>query len=148
MRSTYIIIATVCWGLWPSLAASKSDCGSWNTWAFFENATEEDVARCVASGADPRAPDQDGMTPLHAAAEKSKTPGVVVTLLNAGANLEARDRDEMTPLHAAAATSVTPDVIVALLNAGADLKARDKGGATPLQWAAAVGKTPAVVLTF
>ena len=44
------------------------------------------------AGADLKARDQFGLTPLHRAAANSKTPAVVKALLDAGADLKARDQ--------------------------------------------------------
>lgn len=67
------------------------DCESWNSRAFFEQATEERVAECLAAGAEINAVNDYGFTPLHLAAKYSNDPGVTRVLLDAGANGLARD---------------------------------------------------------
>ena len=83
------------------------------------------------AGADLKARDKDGETPLHRAAGFNENPAVIEALLDAGADLKARDRLGVTPLHWAAGFNESLAIITALLDAGADLKARDKDGETP-----------------
>ena len=90
-----------------------------------------DMTDYLQSGADPKARDEGGRTPLHRAAESNENPAVIEALLDAGADLKARDKDGVTPLHVAAGLNKSPAIITALLDAGADLKARDKDGETP-----------------
>ena len=137
------------------VALSPPSCRLWNTEKFFEKATALDVSRCLSSGYDKRASRPPGLfsfglaggeEPLHMAAAHSRSPSVILELLNAGADLEARDKSGWTPLHFAAAYSSTPSVIAVLLDAGADLEARDKLiQRTPLHLAAAYGVTPSVI---
>jgi len=86
----------------------------------------------LKAGADLKAPDKDGWTPLHWAAANSKSPEVVQTLLDAVADLNARINSGETPLHTAAQFSKTPAVVKALLDAGADPKARALAGQIPV----------------
>ena len=67
------------------------DCESWNTREFFEQATEERVAECLAAGAEISAVNDYGFTPLHLAAKYSDDLGVVQALLDSGADISARD---------------------------------------------------------
>ena len=137
-----------CLAVWtcaaPALAAGIS-CEVWNTRMFFARAGATDVARCLKAGADPNERGEHGVTPLHQAAARSKTPAVVKVLVDAGADIEARDKNGSTPLHWAAAASKTPAVVKVLLDAGAQVNALAKHGMTPLHIAAAASKTPAVV---
>ena len=90
---------------------------------------------CLASGADIKARDEDGETPLHRAARFNENPAVIAALLDAGAEIEARNEDGHTPLHRAARLNKNPAVIAALLDAGADPEARDEAGKTPWDYA-------------
>ena len=123
------------------------DCTDWNSSTFFEEASSDDVGRCLSEGADPNARDTLlwEKTPLHYAAIHSKTPEVVKALLDAGADLNARDENRRTPLHLAAGFNKTPEVVKVLLDADANPKARDKNRWTPLHSAVWYSKTPAVV---
>ncbi|WP_133000281.1 ankyrin repeat domain-containing protein [Luteimonas arsenica] len=74
-------------GLTPLLAATRD---SWH-------GRPEAVMTLLANGADPRATDRDGNTPLHHAA-RSSDPGVAALLRDAAAELDARNADGVTPL--------------------------------------------------
>ena len=119
------------------------DCTDWNS---FRVAGVEHVAACLASGADIKARDGNGETPLHWAAESNKNPAVITALLAAGADIEARGARGRTPLHLAAGGSwffsPNPAGITALLAAGADIEARDENGRTPLYRAVRFNKDP------
>ena len=56
------------------------------------------VAALKKTGADLKARDIKGRTPLHTAAVFSKTPEVVTALIQVGADLNARDKRGRTPL--------------------------------------------------
>lgn len=79
--------------------------------------------------------DDEGWTTLHLAAGSSKTPSVVIALLDAGADLEALAPigfpAGLTPLHVGAWMSEAPSVVKALLDAGADPAAEAAIGPTP-----------------
>src|SRR5690606_39717227 len=79
-------------GLNPLLAATRD---SWH-------GRPEAVMTLLANGADPRAADRDGTTPLHHAA-RSSDPGVAALLLDASAALDTRNADGLTPLGVACA---------------------------------------------
>ena len=79
-------------GLSPLLAATRD---SWH-------GRPEAVTTLLANGADPRATDTDGNTPLHHAA-RSGDPAVAAQLLDAGADPEAINAAGLTPLGAACA---------------------------------------------
>ncbi|MDH7452325.1 ankyrin repeat domain-containing protein [Luteimonas composti] len=79
-------------GLTPLLAATRD---SWH-------GRPEAVMTLLANGADPRAADRDGNTPLHHAA-RSSDPGVAALLRDASAELDAANHDGLTPLGVACA---------------------------------------------
>jgi ankyrin repeat protein len=141
-RTTLIAAAFVTFGM-PALAA---DCADWIKHDFFETASVDEVAACLAAGADINARDSVGSTPLHGAAKYSKTPVVIEVLLAAGADVNARNVFGGAPLHDAAYQNANLAIIEAFLAAGADVNARDViGGATPLHMAALKTENPAVV---
>ena len=67
MISRLILAAAFC-ALWPSLAATQVSCADWNTEDFFMEATAQDIARCIETGADPGFRTVYGLSPLHWAA--------------------------------------------------------------------------------
>ena len=73
------------------------DCADWNSKEYFEAATAADVTDCIQSGANPKARDKNGRTPLHWAVRYNKNPAVIAVLLDAGADPKARDTDGETP---------------------------------------------------
>jgi len=121
----------------------------WNTRTFFESATAFDVRRSLELGADIKARNEQGLTPLHNAACSTDHSEVIKSLLRSGADIDARDNDfGRTPLHLAAQDSGHSGVIKTLLNAGADCGARDGSGSTPLHLAAAGSRSPDAVETL
>ena len=109
-------------------------------------AMQGDIAKVrvlIARGANVNAPQGDGMTALHWAAERGDS-ALTATLLRARASVGAKTRiGEYTPLHVAARTG-SPAVVRALLRAGSDARAVTTSGATPLHFAAASGSAAAV----
>ncbi len=104
----------------------------------------EAVAALIARGADVNAPQGDGMTALHWAAERADAP-LVRTLLDAGAEVDAVTRmGDYTPLHLAGkAGSAT--AVEALLAAGSDPHAATSTGAvTAMHFAAGAGSAAAI----
>ncbi len=79
-------------GMTPLLAATRD---SWH-------GRPEAVMTLLANGADPRARDAEGNTPLHHAA-RSSDPGVAALLRDAAAELDVRNADGITPLGLACA---------------------------------------------
>ncbi|MFT4178349.1 MAG: ankyrin repeat domain-containing protein [Thermomonas sp.] len=77
-------------GMTPLLAATRD---SWH-------GRPEAVMTLLANGADPRATDAEGNTPLHHAA-RSSDPGVAALLRDAGAQIDACNHDGVSPLGAA-----------------------------------------------
>ena len=67
-------------------------CEGWDTAAYFETATLEQVTACLEAGnVDLEAGKASGLTPLHAAATHAEDPAVIQALLDAGAQIEATD---------------------------------------------------------
>jgi len=119
--------------------------------AFFravKSGTAQDVQRQIAGGADVNAGDDDGWTPLMAAAGYNARPEVIQLLLKAGADVNAWDSTSMTALSWAAMRSSNPRVISIILEAGADAESRDVGGDTPLMFAARYNPNRAVLATL
>jgi ankyrin repeat protein len=79
-------------GMTPLLAATRD---SWH-------GRPEAVMTLLANGADPRASDGDGNTPLHHAA-RSSDPGVAALLRDAAAELDVLNAEGVTPLGMACA---------------------------------------------
>src|SRR6185436_5955554 len=99
----------------------------------------------VKSGADVNAPQGDGMTALHWAAEHSDAAAAAL-LLKAGADPRAVTRiGRHTPLHVAAKSGAA-DVVRLLVDAKADVRALTTTGAAPLHFAAASGSRDAVAI--
>ena len=89
-------------------------------------------------GADVHAKDDDGATPLHAAALKNASVAAEVLLnqgADQGADVHAKNNNGATPLHLAARENASVAAEV-LLNQGADVHAKNNNGATPLHYAA------------
>jgi ankyrin repeat protein len=91
---------------------------------------------------DVNAPQDDGMTALHWAAQHDD-PEIADALLRAGANVKAASRYGITPL-SIACTNGNAAMIDRLLKAGADPNAPLPGGETPLMTAARTGTLAAV----
>ena len=108
---------------------------AWSPWVLHQAALYTSnptiVRLLLQAGADPNAPNDEGMSPLHAGARNSN-PMVVTHLLNAGADLNAGDNYGYTPLHHAAAQSGSGRVAKVLLDRGADPFAESNDGRTPL----------------
>ncbi|MDH5824531.1 ankyrin repeat domain-containing protein [Luteimonas sp. RD2P54] len=112
-------------GLTPLLAATRD---SWH-------GRPEAVMTLLANGADPRACDAEGNTPLHHAA-RSSDPGVAALLRDAAAELDAVNGDGLTPLGTACAVG-NWRLARFLLERGARAEV---DGATPALLAAAGGE--------
>ena len=97
----------------------------------------------LTAGAELEARDEDGVTPLHEAAQFNANPAVIQALIDAGADPKARDQWGFTPLHRAA-WNENSAVIQALIDAGVDPKVRDEDGLTPLHRAARREKSAVV----
>ena len=108
---------------------------------FFElvrTGTARNIEAAINKGADVNAPDKNGVTSLMYAAEWTRSPEAIATLLKAGTDIKARTNDGMTALMYAAEFNQDPGVVSTLLKAGAEIEARDKDGVTPLMYAVGV----------
>jgi len=92
------------------------------------------VEKLLARGANVNAPDADGDTPLHGAAQGGDVE-IVRMLLDKGANVNAKNKVGGTPLMWAAVYG-NHDAAQLLLNRGADASAKDAEGNTAADWAA------------
>jgi ankyrin repeat protein len=130
--------------VWATLAAAVSVTPPASPIA--DAAMRGDVAAVrllIAKRADVNAPQGDGMTALHWAADRGDST-LAVELLRARANVTSRTRiGAYTPLHIAARNG-NPAVVRALLGAGSDVKATTTSGATALHLAAAAGNADVV----
>ena len=126
-------------------ATGADDCADWTTEHFFESESVENVAACLAEGANPGAQFASDRMPLHLAARHNEHPAMAQALIAAGANpnalvaaggkVRARDDYEQTPLRAAAADAAEAEVNCGMIAAGADTETRDaSGGPRRLRW--------------
>ncbi|MCY3705522.1 MAG: ankyrin repeat domain-containing protein [Gammaproteobacteria bacterium] len=104
----------------------------------------DEVRELLRSGADVNAPQSDGLTALHWAADNGDA-AVAGVLIYAGANLAPLTRnDAYTPMHMAARGGHA-DVIGQLVEAGADpAVATSRTGVTPMHLAAKAGSGEAI----
>ncbi len=65
-----------------------------------KSGTPQAVQAAINQGADVKAPDVNGTTPLHVAALSNHDPAVIAILVKAGANLNAKDVNGCTPMRA------------------------------------------------
>jgi ankyrin repeat protein len=101
------------------------------------------VRALIAKRLDVNAPQGDGMTALHWAADRGDS-AMASELLRAKADVRVRTRiGAYTALHIASRTG-NPAVVRALLGAGSDVKATTTSGATALHLAAAAGNADVV----
>ena len=99
------------------------------TQEFWNAATAQELQAELERGVNFDTTDEQGLTPLHAAAAWSRDPATIPfllehggNLLEHGGNLEARYGAGWSPLHSAAAENTETQVIAALLDAGAELE--------------------------
>lgn len=104
------------------------------------------VERLLMSGADPRAADRSGNSPLHYVAGV-KEPAIVRHLLHAGADPLASNQAGVTPLHLAAA-GTSQGVLELLLAATRSVNPLDFRGRTPLHYAAVADRPLTIIETL
>ena len=78
---------------------------------------------------------------LHLAANSSKNPKIIETLLEAGANIDARNYLGETALIMAVNSNDETKITTQLIKSGADINARDYQGHSVLDYAKAAKKT-------
>jgi ankyrin repeat protein len=98
----------------------------------------EAVEFLLASGADPKAASNAGLTALHASRGEAK---IVRLLLSRGADAKARTQLGKTPLIVAASSSGAEEAVRLLIERGADVNEADSTGFTPLMGAARADDT-------
>ena len=140
--------------VWPHLSAllqcimtesgEPPECTDWNCRYFFERTSEAQVRACLRIGADPRASDARGRTPLHWAAAYQRDASLVRALIEAGADPDARTDRGATPLHWAAGHNENPGILRALIGAGATVHLQDHLGASALHWSTYHPANPAM----
>ncbi len=114
-------------------------------WAVYKDQTET-VDLLLKAGADVKAPNRYGITPLYLASDKRQRRGEVQVLLKAGAEVNVHTPDGETALMVAARTGQA-GAVKALLDQGADPNVKETSHQqTALMWASAEGNTEAVQL--
>ena len=96
----------------------------------------ETVRFFIKKGLDVNAKDNDGWTPLMAAARETSSVEMLKALIDAGADTAVSDDDGWTLLHLAAALNPNADITKFFLEQGFDPERRDNAGRTPLMEAA------------
>ncbi|MFF0532713.1 ankyrin repeat domain-containing protein [Nocardia amikacinitolerans] len=106
------------------------------------------VAELLASGLDPNDRDNDGVTPLHGAAQYDGLDTVRV-LLDAGAEVDAQDNQGDTPLFYALRSPWSTAAVVQLLRErGADPLLANARGNTPLSYIGMITNKPDIRAVF
>ncbi|KAH9046078.1 ankyrin repeat-containing domain protein [Lactarius hengduanensis] len=96
----------------------------------------EIIRLLLSHGADTRAEDNSGMTPLHLAADSGASTEVMKLLIGHGADVNAKTDDLRTPLHLASQNE-SLEVVRFLVEHGADISAVTKWHGTILHEASA-----------
>ncbi len=150
-----LALVILSFGALPALAQS---CEGWENEGkeYWEAITLEQIQTCLNNGADIKAQNNKGDSPLHHIASSNANPEIIKILVKAGANLNMHNELGMTPLHGAGAQSNHLEVIMALIDVGADVNAQGRyrlpngqkqfGGWTPLHWAASDNENPEIIM--
>jgi ankyrin repeat protein len=141
-----ICIALGCVVLSGAALAAGNDVAAANAQLFQAlKAQDPETARyALGEGADAKAREADGTTPLHYAAHMADAP-LIMALLKAKADPNARNEFGSLPL-AEAATTGNAEAIRLLLKAGADVESPNPEGQTALMVVARAGKVDAAKL--
>lgn len=99
-----------------------------NIWIAAADNQIDKVKHFIETGLSANAKDENGYTPLHAAAEYGRLE-LIEYLVGEGADVNIRDNDGDTPLHATESSNVA-EILVRL---GADVRTRNLDGLTPLE---------------
>lgn len=110
------------------------------------NPDPEVVQNLIHAGANVRATDLHGKTPLIYAALRNKNLKVMFGLIQLGAEVNTYDAQGNTPLHVAVLHDLSIDVVRGLLLAGANPSVINHDGATPYQLAKASNKEKILAL--
>lgn len=116
------------WLLDNGAHADKPDSHGQTVLFYFSEANAPLVSLLLERGADPKARNLQGQTPLHRAGSAE----VAQVLLDAGADPNARDRSGETPLFRTQDDSYDAPVARLLLQHGAQVNVRNAKGETPL----------------
>ncbi len=104
----------------------------------------ERIGQLITDGADVKAHDKDGVTPVLVAAAGGHAAAVEL-LIKAEADVNVKNKDGLTPLMGAAGNGRAV-VVKQLIGARADINAQDATGQTAVQWAEYGGHGDVVVL--
>jgi uncharacterized caspase-like protein len=111
-----------------------------------QTGTAQNVQAAISNGANVKAKNKSGSSPLLWAAMFNPNPEVIDVLLKAGAYIDVQDNTGQTPLMFAAGYNPNPEVITKLLKAGADMDKAESGeGMTALMYAALANSNPEAV---
>ena len=130
--------------LTPVLAAESPTALNAQLFEALKAQDPETALYALTEGADARAHEPDGTTPLHYAAHFADTR-LIAALLKAKADPNARNEFGAMPL-AEAATTGNADAIRLLLKGGADVESANPEGQTGLMVVARAGKVDAAKL--
>ncbi|WP_341822505.1 ankyrin repeat domain-containing protein [Wolbachia endosymbiont (group A) of Clivina fossor] len=91
------------------------------------------VNALIKKGANVKAVDKYGNTPLHLVASHYSDEGIVKALIENGADVNAKNQDRCTPLHCAVRGGYTR-IVKALIENGEDYSLKNKNGKAPIDF--------------